>query len=568
MSKVNDSMSKKEKHPIKAQASVKSSATKNANASTLFDTLNTWFEKHDKKVFYTLLFLSTLFSFILFDAKVSDGGDDSSYIERAWSLLMEGKFPYFQGPGYPIFLSLVVKLFGLNVIALKMFSVVCQFGFVWFTYKAFVKRIPYTVLVALIAFISLNSYMQYYSSQTFTETFFLFIQALCFYIVFKIIDSIKKDQSLLDDLKANYSKWLLFGFLFVLLSISKSVAIVGIVAVLVYFALNKNYKQVLLAIVAFVAIRLTYQFITTAMYGASTSDQFEMILRKELYKPELGYEDFGGMIDRFFNNFNLYMSLHIYRIMNLRREAYELTSIIPQFAFITALVMGVFTFLSYKKNKFVFFSSIYLIMLCGGIFFGIQAQNMQDRLIIIAMPMIFLLFFYGIYELIKRYSLLQTIFILFAGGMLLYTVKVSVVDKSKITAFKKNLSGDIYYGYTPDWENFLKMSKYCSDSLPDSAKVLSRKPSMSFLYGNGKKFVGQFVTTSTDADTVLMGWKKENIQYVILGNLRMNPKKNNGRVINTIHRMIGPVYQKYKNKIRLVKSIGTKEKCELYEIVY
>ncbi|MBL0330949.1 MAG: hypothetical protein IPP64_16440 [Bacteroidetes bacterium] len=132
-------MSKKEKHQSKTISTSKGTAAQSRNKLELFDRLNNWFEKNDKKVFYSLLFFSTIFSFILFDAKVSDGGDDSSYIERAWSLLHENKFPYFQGPGYPIFLSIVVKLFGLNVIALKMSSVVCHFGFVWFTYKAFVK---------------------------------------------------------------------------------------------------------------------------------------------------------------------------------------------------------------------------------------------------------------------------------------------------------------------------------------------------------------------------------------------------------------------------------------------
>jgi len=449
-----------------------------------------------------------------------------------------------------------------------MSSVVCHFGFVWFTYKAFVKRIPYTVLFALISFISFNHFIQYYASQTFTETFFLFVQSVCFYVVFKIIDGIKDNQSLLEDLKQNYLKWIIFGLLFVLLTISKSVAVVAIVGVVVYFLLKKNYKQVIYAVVAFFVIRMIYQFVTTAMFGANETNQLEMMLRKELYKPISGHEDFSGMVDRFFNNFNTYMSLHIYRIMNLRKDAYELASIVPQFAYITAVLIGIFTFLSYKKNKFIFFSSVYFIVLCGGIFFGVQSNNMQDRLIIIVVPLIFLLFFYGIYELIKKYSMMQVVFVLFAGGMLLYTIKISAVDKSKITSLRKNLAGDIYYGYTPDWENFLKMSKYCADSLPDSAVVLSRKPAMSFLYGDGKKFLGQFITTSMDADTVLMDWKKLEVQYVILSNLRMNPKKNNGRVINTIHRMIGPVYQKYPQKIRLVKTIGTKEKCELYEIKY
>ncbi len=552
-------MSKKEKHQAKAHAASKTTVLHKGSKSDLFDRIENWFEKHNKKIFYLLLLLSTVFSFILFDSKVSDGGDDSSYIERAWSLLYDNKFPYFQGPGYPIFLSFIVKMFGLNVVALKIFSLICQFGFVWFTYKAFVKRIPYTILFALISFISVNSFIQYYSSQTFTETFFLFIQSISFYIVFKIIDSIQSDQSLVENLKQNYWKWILFGILFVLLSISKSVAIVAIVAVVIYFVLNKNYKQIVLALSFFIIIRFVYQYITTAMYGASNSNQFEMILRKELYKPELGYEDFGGMIKRFLDNCNTYFSLHVYRILHLRPDKYDITSFVPFFAFLTSSYLVVCTFLSYKKNKFIFFTSIYLLTLCGGIFFGIQAQNMQDRLIIIVMPFIFLILFYWMYLFAKRYSGTQTVFILFVSAMFFWNVFYSI---NKVKENKKTAA------YTPDWKNFLEMSKYCADSLPTDAQVLSRKPSMSFLYGSGKKFVGQFVTTSMNADTVLMGWKKQNVKYIILANLRQDPSKNNKKIINTIHRMIGPVYQKYPQKIRLVKTIGTVEKCELFEISY
>ncbi|MGZ4156691.1 MAG: hypothetical protein ACXVED_06000, partial [Bacteroidia bacterium] len=486
-------MSKKEKPQIKSQATSKNNSARTTVKVSTLDKLDSWFEKNDKKVFYVLLFLSTVFSLLLFDSKVSEGGDDSSYIQRAWSLLKEGKFPYYQGPGYPIFLSVVIKFFGLNIIALKFFSVICQFGFVWTTYKTFVKRIPYTVLFALISFISLNSFIQYYSSQTFTETFFLFIQSICFYIVFKIIDSINTKLTITEELKQNYMKWILFGLFFVLLSISKSIAIVAIAAVVVYFFLNKNYKQILFALAIFIAIRLIYQFITTSIYGPSDSDQLEQVLRKELYNANAGHENFGGMIDRFFNNCNTYFSLHIYRILHVRSLEYTTNSIVPFFSFLTTLFLGICTFFSYRKNKFIFFSGIYLFILCIGIFFGIQAANMQDRLIIIVMPFIFLLFFYGAYELVKRYSGFQIIFIVIAGVMLLWNVKFSVVKaKENATALKRNLSGDIYYGYTPDWENFLKMSKYCADSLPDSAQVLSRKPPMSFLYGNGKKFVPQY----------------------------------------------------------------------------
>ncbi len=552
------------------QANIKTSSVKSINtAKSILEKIELWLEKNDKKLFFAFLFLSTLFSFLLFDSKVSEGGDDSSYIQRAWDFLYDNKFPYFQGPAYPVFLSFFVNIFGLNVIALKFFSLLCQFGFVWFTYKAFHKRIPYFVLFALVSFISFNHFIQYYSSQTFTETFFLFVQSLCLFVTFKIIDSIKEKDTWISVVKENYLKWIFFGLLFVLLSISKSIAFVAIVAVVLYFITNKNYKQAVFALLAFFVVRLTYQLIATALFGANETDQMEMMLRKDLYKPEGGHEDFSGMIDRFFLNFNTYISLHTYRILNLRNVDTDASKIIPALSYITTIALTIFTFLSYKKNKIIFFTSIYAIILCGGIFFGVQANNMQDRLIIIVIPFIFLVFFYGFYELSKRSSMAQNAFFVIALLMLFITVfKTSSIAQKNTTALKKNLSGDIYYGYTPDWQNFLKMSRYCADSLPDSAQVISRKPSMSFIYGKGKKFIGQYWVTTTNPDSVLMQWQQQKVEYVILPSLRMNPKKNNGRVINTLHRMLAPVAEKYPQKMRLVKSIGDLEKCDLYQLKY
>jgi hypothetical protein len=337
-------MSKKNKHPHTVASSNKQATVLKNKSFTLLERLNNWFEKNDKKVFFSLLFLSTLFSLLLFDSKVSEGGDDSSYIQRAWSFLNEGLYPYFQGPAYPVFLSIIVKFFGLNVIALKFFSVFCQFGFVWFTYLAFRKRVPYIVLFALITFISFNQFIQYYASQTFTESFFLFIQSMCLYLIFRIIDNIDNALGWLDDFKKNYLKWLLFGLLFVLLSISKSIAFVTIVAVVIYFLLNKNFKQAVYAIVAFFVIRFIYQLIVTAIFGSNDTDQLEMMLRKELYKPAAGHEDFKGMVERFFNNFNTYMSLHIYRILNFRSA--DALLIIPPLSYISAVIFSIFTFMS------------------------------------------------------------------------------------------------------------------------------------------------------------------------------------------------------------------------------
>ncbi len=562
-------MATQKKPQVKKPVASKTVAVKKTATADTFDRLNSWLEKNDRRIFFTLLAISTLLSLLLFDSKVSTGGDDSAYIERAWQLLNDGIFPYFQGPGYPVFLSLFVKLFGLNVIILKLTSVACHAGFVWFTYKAFRKRIPYMVLFALLTFISFNSFFQYYASQTYTETFFLFVQAVCLYIMFNVIDSIKKDTGFVDGIKQNYMKWIGFGIMFVLLSLSKSIAFVTIGGVLAYLVLKGNFKEVIYAVVAFAVFRIIYQVAVTAAFGANDASQLELMMRKDIYKPNLGHEDFSGMITRFMKNFELYFSLHMYRIMNLR--GFDEVKVKPPLATLSALVMGVITIISYKKNKYIFFTCLYLLVLCAGIFVGVQATNTQDRLILIAMPFIFLAFFYGAYELAKRAGVLQYGLILFSIVMLFITIGKSAEKAGhNTTALSKNLKGDIYYGYTPDWENFLRMSRYCGDSIPsgDSAQIISRKPEMSFIYGNGKKFIGQFWVTTMDADSVLMGWRAQKVKYVIMPSLRMEPKHNNGRIINTIQRMIQPIAMRYPQKLRLVKTIGTEEPTYLYEINY
>ncbi len=185
------------------------------------------------------------------------------------------------------------------------------------------------------------------------------------------------------------------------------------------------------------------------------------------------------------------------------------------------------------------------------------------------MPLIFVLLFYGGYILSKPVRIFQYLFILFSSVMLLITVgKTAMKANKNLEALKKNLSGDIYYGYTPDWINYLTLSKWCADSLPKDAFVMVRKPEMSFIASRGTKFYGIYQVPSVDPDTVLQIMKQNKITHTLIANLRRDPKKNDGYIINTIQRMIVPLSQKYPQKLRLVKRMGDDEPAELYEIVY
>jgi hypothetical protein len=169
----------------------------------------------------------------------------------------------------------------------------------------------------------------------------------------------------------------------------------------------------------------------------------------------------------------------------------------------------------------------------------------------------------------KKDSVIQFIYIIFVSvfffsSFISSTVKATVHFKE----LKKNFAGDIYYGYSKDWVNFLQMSSYCADSLPPASLVASRKAPMSFIYGHGKKFYAVYNVFSSDADSVLSTFKKDGVTHVIIASLRRNPKKPDGFTINTMERLLQPVVQKYPGKLKLVKQIGEEEPAYLYQIVY
>ena len=156
---------------------------------------------------------------------------------------------------------------------------------------------------------------------------------------------------------------------------------------------------------------------------------------------------------------------------------------------------------------------------------------------------------------------------MFVGNVLRGVVNIPVVSK--------NLKGDIYYGYTPDWENYLRLSEWCADSLPKTSLVACRKAPMSFVYGKGKHFYPIYsviardtTTNQSNPDSALAIFKRNKVTHILIASIRLNPKVNTGEVINTIHFILAPISQKYPEKIVKVKQFGTSEPAELYELKY
>jgi hypothetical protein len=543
---------------------------------SLFDRLEGMLEKQDTTLFYGFAVLCALVSLILFNARVSEGGDDSTYILAGWEYSQRFFHYYysFNAPFYPLFLSLPIKLFGVRLIFLKFLSVPMQFFGLVFFYKAFHKRMPYLVLFPVLFFITVNGSLQYYASQTNNEAFYMFWQGLFFLVFVKLLDALDSPQNTLKD---TWKRWLSFGVLAFILTFTKNIAICMIPAVLLFFLLQRKWKEAGYSLVSFIGVKVVFELIKTVLWRDVAKGQLNaqgnVLLLKDPYDASKGTDDVMGFVGRFFDNINIYLSKRFFQIIGFRDPAStELYAGLALLVVVLLLIGLVSIFRS--KNRLLQFAALYALSITAGTFLVLQTRWDQPRLIILQMHFLLLIIFYAFYVFARKRGFVQNLYLvmvlILCSSMVITTLKQS---GKNLPVLAKNLRGDVYYGFTPDWVNFLKMSRWCADSLPETAFVASRKAPMSFLYAKGKKFFPVYkvmcydtLTHQSNPDSLLALFKREKVTHMIIASLRMNPDKNTGDVINTLHNMLAPIMQKYPDRVVAVHQEGDSEPAVLYEI--
>jgi hypothetical protein len=547
------------------------------NPKTTYERFENWAARNDKKIFNVLVVTCLFLSFISFNARISEAHDDALYLEGGWRYVHE--FPaYFytqNAPLYPMFLALLIKLMGFKLMIFKLFSVLFNTaGFILF-YKALKGKIPAIVFLPVAVFQACNHLIIYYASMTFTEAFYFFLQGLFFFYAVKIVEAVSTGNV---QIKPQLKTWLMLGFSMFLISTAKSSAIVVIPAVALFFALEKNWKALGVSIGSYLVFKIPYEIIVRSVWSAQNqfAGQSKILLQKDPYDKSLGNEDFAGFIQRFIENCNLSLSKRFYQLIGWRDEInFEV------YGFITILTIAIallgFWKLYKDKNKIMMILALFTGAQLVLSFLILQIKWDQPRITLVCMPVMLILMFYAVYSFTLKPGMGQTIY-LFLAVLVIGSVCISSFKRGfkNLPVIQKNLKGDKYYGYTPDWQNFLRCSAWCADSLSESSLVASRKAPMSFVYGKGKKFFPIYsvickdtATRQSNPDSALAFLKKNKVTHVMLGSLRANPNDPSMGIINTVHHIVIPIMEKYPQKLKLIHNEGgTYEQTELFEIIY
>lgn len=484
---------------------------------------------------------------------------------------MVKEFPDFfhtaNAPLYPFVLSLLYIIFGFKFILFKAFSVLFTVLAIYFTHKALQGRISAFFLTFCTLMFAINVHIIYFSHHSFTEAFYIMLQGIFFFTLFRLTDTAKESS-------LSWKGGLLCGFLIFLLVLAKTAAIGAIPAIILYALLFKKWKEGLSVGAGFAFCFGLFHLIKKAIWGKYLStleySQLDVLLRKDPYKPELGNDSFSELIQRFFDNYELYISKRWFDIIGLIPDATEPKNMLG-FAFLLLSLFTLYTLFK-NKNKHLWHIALYSMGLTAVSFLALQKNWDQLRIILIFLPFYLILSFYGLYSFFKsrnNYVIQLLVTFIFA---ILIIVNINRSFKFLAANFPntiKNFKGNKYAGYTPDWENYIKMSEWIGENLKsDSVLVACRKPPVSFVHSGGKLFAGIYTIPSEDADSLVINLHEKKVTHVMVANLRRNPNKKDGYIINTVHRYLNTIQQKYPNFLTPVHRIGNSEEVNLFKINY
>jgi hypothetical protein len=458
---------------------------------TFYEKTNQWIKKYDWYFLGIGLFFTFLFGLLLFDPFINEAGDDTSYVERAYRFLYHGAFPGFQGALYPMVLSLIVLISGINVIILKGSSLVFLMLSILFLFLAFRKHIDAVLNVFIVLMTALSGAVLFYGSQTFNEAFYMFVQSLSIFVFVKYYVS-NPPTSIRQQIIS--AMWM--GLLVFLMTITKHIGVVTLLAVLATLLVFKQWRDAIFNVASFVFFYVIFAIIKKLFWGipfVERSSQGSVLMQKNPYNPGDGMEDLAGYISRLFENANLYISQHFYQFANLR-ETVTHTQPIIWLTVITVIIWLAALWKAYQnKDKTTTFVGFYTAFFLGITFIVLQTFWKQDRLILPVFPLGMFLFVYAFAKWLdwKKRTVFAVLGLIFMVSLLfisLQKVTVNSQDRKPQRAYFRG--NDRVFTYTQDWKNYLLMSQWAADNTSDTSIIAARKCSMSNIFSGKFKFWG------------------------------------------------------------------------------
>ncbi|HRB18906.1 MAG TPA: hypothetical protein PKZ14_02395, partial [Chitinophagales bacterium] len=245
--------------------------------------------------------------------------------------------------------------------------------------------------------------------------------------------------------------------------ISRNVALAMVGVVAVFFIYRKKYIEPIIVTSSFIVFFYLYKLMLKVVWHLDASQftsQGNKMLNKDAYNPQAGKETMVGLLVRFWENCQIYISSRLYYTLGFRPEEMSPNNIALTL-FSIAIITWSLWLMHKKKHYVLLFTTVFYVVLLAATFISLHTTWGQTRLIMLYLPFILFSVFYLFYYYGEQFSIIQ-VALPFVFFILLLT-SLSATTKQigeRFPIFKENISGDATYGFTPDWQNYIKMSKW------------------------------------------------------------------------------------------------------------
>jgi hypothetical protein len=191
---------------------------------------------------------------------------------------------------------------------------------------------------------------------------------------------------------------------------------------------------------------------------------------------------------------------------------------------VTVIILILFligVYFAFRRSRIMLFITIYLAGAIAATFIALHQSWDQMRMIVIYIPMLLLVLAWGIQQISinRRYTYLGFVLLIILVVVFFRTFD-QATDKIKVNrkVLARNIKGNLYYGFTPDWQNFLRMSEWVGENIPEDKVVASRKPSMSYVYSKGREFYGMYRVPTVAPAELIDALEKRTGELVVFPN--------------------------------------------------
>lgn len=484
-------------------------------------------------IYYLILSVVFLIAYVsTYDSKIAILGDNATYYMLGKGLSQfEGYINYASPskaphnhfpPGYPFFIAIIMFVTD-NIQVIKAANGLLTFGTVLLTFSLVSRITGEKMLAAFIALvIAIHAGLLYYSSIMMSELIFTFTGILAIYLALKI--PVGKHFY-----RDKYFYCVLLLIIYSFYTRAFGVALLG--GVVVYFLYQKKWIHAVALFGGFVIGILPWQIRGYMMGG---SNQFNVLFRKNYYRPEEGTISAADLWERAISNLERIISIEL---PNSILPVFSFTPETPGFTkWLTGLIILALIVYGVKKSgTFGIIGGAYFLFSLVILFIWPDYFS-SERYLIPLLPIIAILFFNGLYQMIK---------LLLAKYLSIKKFHPAILGIFLFTYLPglKVLSTNADRNYPIQWAEFFRLAEWAGKNTEEDAVICSRKPYLFYLFAHRLSVNYRY---SEDPEYLLEGLNDHGVNYVVYDQLGFS----------TTPRCLGKAINQHQDKFKVIQYIG------------